>query len=556
VLESGEWGLASGAVGPNQGMRTRRATAMQMHDLRLTLLSSLALTTSFGFGQTLTVERVATVGNFPTAIAATPDMPHQFYVATKIGWVWVVRGTTVLGTRALDLQAQVDDVGENGLLGLVLHPLFPSDPRIFACYTRAGGFGDTVVSEFTLAPGTLDVFDPASERVLVGPILQQEYEHKGGDLEFGPDGKLYVALGDGEDSNTAGVGVAQDLGSLRGKILRLDVDAPAPHVPLDNPFVQTPGAQPLVWAYGVRNPYRIAIDAVTGTLFVADVGASTYEEVTRIAPSNAGANLGWPCREGVMCTGHAACTCPSTTLLDPFIALYRGGGGAPICAVIGGELLRGSDIPRLEGKYVFSDFCSTSLWLVEDSYAAVGSWIDVVPEFDPAHQNVMAFVTEYARGPEGELLFASHYSGEIWRVRARPGFQGYCASTPNSSGVAATLQASGSPSIAAANIVFDVTGLPPTAFGYLLAARDRAHIPAFGGGQGIGCIGGHIYRWSLRVMQASASGGATLSTDLTDLPWGAAPNAGETWNFQYWTRDANPTATSNLSSAVAVTFAP
>ena len=104
--------------------------------------------------------------------------------------------------------------------------------------------------------------------------------------------------------------------------------------------------------------------------------------------------------------------------------------------------------------------------------------------------------------------------------------------------------------------MFDVTGLPPTAFGYLLAARDRGYVPAFGDGQGIGCIGGLIYRWSAHVLQASASGGAALLTDLTDLPWGAAPIAGETWNFQYWTRDANPASTSNLSSAVAVTFAP
>jgi len=527
---------------------------MQMHALRTFMLASLALTTSLGFAQSLTVERVAVVGNNPTAIAATPQMPHQFYVGTKNGWVWVVRGSTVLSTRALDLQARVNPVGENGLLGLALHPSFPADPRLFVCYTRVGGFGDTVVSEFRLAPGTLDEFDATSERVLVGPIPQQIIAHKGGGVEFGPDGRLYVGVGDGDDGGTASSGVPQDLGSLRGKILRLDVDAPAPHVPLDNPFVNTPGAEPLVWAYGLRNPYRIGIDAVTGSVFVGDVGATTYEEVTRIDQSNAGANLGWPCREGLACTGHTACICPSAALLDPIIALFRG-GGSPFCAMIGGELLRSSDIPRLEGKYVFTDFCSSSLWLVEDPYGAA-SWMDLVPEFDPVHQNVIAFTSEFAQGPEGELLFANHYSGEIWRVRARPGFQGYCASTPNSSGIAATLQASGSPSITAADITFTLAGLPPNAFGYLLAARDRGYVPGFGGGQGIGCLGGHLYRWSRRVLQANPSGGAALSTDLTDLPWGAPPIAGETWNFQYWTRDANPTPSSNLSSTVALTFAP
>ena len=187
---------------------------MHTHLLRLLWPSSLALAAStLCFGQALTVERIAVVDSNPTAIAATPAMPHQYYVATKIGWVWVVRGTSVLGTRALDLQPVVDEAGENGLLGLALHPSFPADPRLFACYTRTGGSGDTVVSEFRLFAGTLDTFDPASERVLVGPIAQQAIEHKGGDIQFGPDGMLYVALGDGEDSGGPSTGLALDLGS-------------------------------------------------------------------------------------------------------------------------------------------------------------------------------------------------------------------------------------------------------------------------------------------------------------------------------------------------------
>lgn len=518
-------------------------------------LASLALTACPLTGaQTLSAERLAVVGNFPTAIAASPGMPHQFYVATQNGWVWVVRGTTVLGTRALNLQAQVNNVGENGLIGLALHPAFPADPRLFACYTQSGGFGDTVISEFRLAAGTLDVFDPASERVLVGPIAQQRNEHKGGDLEFGPDGMLYVGLGDGENSGQPSLGVPQDLSSPRGKILRIDVDAPPPHAPLNNPFVNTPGANPLVWAYGMRNPFRIGVDGVTGAVFVGDVGATTYEEVTRIDQAQAGANLGWPCREGIQCTGNPTCICPSSTLLDPFIALLRG-PGAGICAVIGGEVLRGSDIPRLEGAYVFADFCSSGLWVVEDPYGAA-TWVNLAPEFGPGFQNAVSYPADIAQGPLGELLFANHYSGEIWRVRARPGFQGYCTSTPNSSGMAATLQATGSPSIAAANLQLTVAGLPAGAFGYFLASGERGFVPGFGGLQGIGCLGNPIFRWSRRVLHADASGGATLLTDLTDLPWGGPPSAGDTWNFQYWTRDANPTPTANLSSAVAVTFAP
>lgn len=520
----------------------------------LPTLFALAALAPTSLSQTLTVERVASIPQNPTAIAAAPGVAHQLYVATKIGRVWVVRGNQVLGTPALDLRAQVRETGENGMLGLAFHPDFALQRKVYVLYSRVGGFGDTVVSEFTMAPGTVDVIDPASERVILGPLAQTTDGHKAGDIAFGPDGLLYVAIGDGDAGSAANSGIAQDLSSPLGKVLRIDVDAPAPHVPPSNPFVAVAGADPRIYVYGLRNPWRISVDAANGDLYIGDVGASTFEEVTRVTPQQAGANLGWPCREGTQCRQNSACVCPSPTLLDPLLVMPHV-QGSPVCAITGGMVLRGSDIPRLEGQFVFTDFCAPNVWMLQDP-AGSPTLVDLTPEFDAAHQTQVRFIAELGQGPSGELLLANHYSGELWRVRARPGFQVYCASTPNSTGAASTIGAGGSPSIAAANLTLLVDGLPPGAYGFFVASAGRAYVPGFAGTQGTLCLDLPIHRWSKRVVQADTQGRASLTSDLTDLPWGAVPGVGETWNFQHWTRDLAPGPTSNLSNAVAVTFAP
>jgi glucose/arabinose dehydrogenase len=526
-----------------------------MNVLRAVAVGLLVTCSSPATGQVVTATRVAVLPFRPTAICSAPGVQHQFYVAVKNGRVWVVRGSAVISTPALDHLWAINQNGEGGLLGMAFHPDFATNRKLYLCYTQTGVFGDTVVSEFTMVAGTVDRIDTNSERILVGPIPQTSNGHKAGDLEFGPDGMLYVALGDGDAGSASNSSIAQDLGSKLGKILRVDVDAPAPHVPLDNPFVATPGAEPLVWAYGVRNPWRIGVDAATGSVFVGDVGASAFEELTRIDVADAGANLGWPCREGLQCRSHTACACPGASLFDPFHVLAHGGSPA-VCAIIGGDVLRGCDIPRLEGQYIFADFCAPSLWMIEDPYGAA-NLVDLYAELGPAEQASLRNVSEFGQGPSGELLVGTHYTQEIWRIRARPGFQPYCTAAPNSTGGPATLLASGSASISAANLRLDLTGLPPGAHGLMLIGRGRTYIEMVAGLPGTLCVtGAPVYRWVDRVLTASGTGSASLVTDLTDLPWGSLPVPGDTWNFQYWTRDANPLPTANMSTAVAVTFAP
>ncbi len=491
----------------------------------------------------------------PTAIATAPGVAHQFYVAAKNGRIWVVRGNGYLSTPALDLAWNTNQDGEGGLLGMAFHPDFAQNRKVYLCYTRAGGNGDTVVSEFRMAQGTLDQIDVNTERLLVGPIPQTTLGHKAGDLEFGPDGLLYIALGDGDAGSATGSPVAQDLSSPLGKVLRIDVDAPAPHVPPTNPFVGTPGADERVYVYGVRNPWRIDIDPNTGALFIGDVGSTLWEELTRVDPGLAGANLGWPCREGNECRQHSACLCPSSTLLDPFLALQNGNGTGQ-CAVIGGLVLRGSNLPRLEGQYVFADFCRGSLWMVEDPYGAA-TLVDLYAELAPTEQAGLRFVSELAQGPDGALLIGTHYSNQVWRIDPRPGFELYCTATPNSTGGPAILTAAGSASIAAADLRFAVTGLPPGALGLPIVGDRRDDKPQVGGTEAHLCVGGSpVFRWGVHAQNATPTGAATFSSNLLDLPFGGPPVAGQTWYFQYWTRDQNPTPTANLSTAVAVTFSP
>jgi len=526
-----------------------------MNALRAAALGLFTLLEATASGQSVTATRVAVLPFRTTAICSAPGVQHQFYAAVKNGRVWVVRGSAVISTPALDFASAINQEGEGGLLGMTFHPGFATNRKVFLSYTQAGGQGDSVVSEFTMVAGSLDRIDANSERIIIGPLPQTSGGHKAGDIEFGPDGMLYVALGDGDAGSNSNSGIAQDLSSKLGKILRVDVDAPAPHVPMGNPFVSTPGADPLIWAYGVRNPWRIGVDSATGSVFVADVGASAFEELTRIDVGEAGANLGWPCREGLQCRQHTACGCPSATLFDPFHVLAHSPSSG-VCAIIGGNVLRGCDIPRLEGQYIFADLCAPSLWMIEDPYGAA-NLVDLYAELGPTEQMSLRGISEFAQGPSGELLVGVLWSGEIWQIRARPGFQPYCTAELNSTGAAATLQASGSASISVGNLRLDMTGLPPSAFGMILIGSDRAFVERFAGSQGTLCVAGApVYRWLNRVVRANGTGTASLVTDLTDLPWGGPPLPGETWNFQYWTRDANPSTTSNMSTAVAVTFVP
>ncbi|MEM9379701.1 MAG: PQQ-dependent sugar dehydrogenase [Planctomycetota bacterium] len=508
--------------------------------------------TAPALAQEMEAIQIGSVFGRPTAIAFAPGVTHQFYVATKNGRIYIVRGGSVAGTL-LDLTPDVYSQGESGLLGFIFDPDFATNRQFYVAYTQDTNQGDSMLSRFTMMPGSDDIADPASEQILWGPIVQTTGGHKAGDLEFGPDGMLYHSLGDGDASSSGGHDTAQVLSDPRGKILRFDVDLPYPHIPADNPFVGVPGVDERIWAYGFRNPFRIEVDSVTGDVYVGDVGTSRWEEVNRLPAGVGGINAGWPCMEGPECRSHPACSCPSGSITGPIFSLSQ---QPPhnACSIMMGVVYRGAAMPSQRGNLLFADFCTGRYYMMEDP-AGAANVVEVTSQLNPV-AGVFSFAVDFATDHEGEIYVAEHYSGDLWRIVPRCGFQVYCSSTANSSGRAASISALGSSSIASANMTLEVSDLPASSFGFFLVSQTQTFAPNLGGGQGNLCLGSPIFRWSNRIQTSSAAGQVSMFTDLTDLPSMVQVDAGLTWNFQYWTRDANPSATSNTSDGLSVTFCP
>jgi len=322
----------------------------------------------------------------PTAAAQSPLDSNVWYVAERAGRLQRVDAGAGTQTTALDLSSRASVDGEGGLLGVALHPSFAQNGQVFAYYTRPGDSGvaiRSVLSRFTSTDGGLS-FLLGSEQVLVD-VPQSATNHVGGTIQFGPDGKLYLGLGDGGDDPSR----AQNLGELRGKLLRVNVDAGSPYaIPPDNPFVGVAGARGEIWALGFRNPYRWSFDAITGALWVADVGESSWEEIDLVTR---GGNYGWPAREGAHCRITGDCNAPG--LVDPIVEYSHFDG----CAVIGGFVSRGASLPGLAGTYVYGDLCSRTLWGATPIGAGSYSTRELLPA---APETFVGF----AQARDGELL--------------------------------------------------------------------------------------------------------------------------------------------------------
>ena len=290
----------------------------------------------------VSLEQIATLEQ-PLALTIRTGDP-ALYVAEKTGRVVAIRNGRVDPTPVLDLSKEVSLGSEQGLLGLAFSP----DGRFLDVnYTDVRG--DTRIVEYAFRDGRAV---PASRRQLLS--VDQPYDnHNGGDLVFGPDGYLYIGLGDGGSAGDP-QGNAQSLGTLLGKMLRIDphtADGRPYSIPPDNPFVDRAGARPEIWAYGLRNPWRYAFDRATGDLWIADVGQSAWEEIDRhAADAPAGTDYGWNLVEG----SHRYTGSAPHGAVPPTYEYSHAGGG---CVVIGGAVYRGSDIPALVGAYLFADYC-------------------------------------------------------------------------------------------------------------------------------------------------------------------------------------------------------
>ena len=368
----------------------------------LLFLTAYSLCAQVGPGDLVLVQ-VTTGLSEPLGIENAGDGSGRLFILQKSGEVFVFDGSALLPTPFLDLSAQVATDSERGLLGLAFHPNFSVNGFFYVIYSDLNG--DSILSRFSVStdPNLAD----ASTEVVLLTIPQPFANHNGGQLVFGPDGFLYVSLGDGGgggDPQDNG----QDLSTLLGTILRLDVDGGSPFaIPSSNPFVGTPGARGEIWAYGLRNPWRFSFDRLTGDLFIADVGQNTREEVNvQPAASPGGENYGWRLMEGSLCFNPST-NCNDGTLTLPVLEYDHSAGD---CSITGGFRYRGSRFPQMDGVYFFGDFCTGRIWgATEDS---PGSW---------SFQELLVtsfLIASFGEDEDGEIYVADFGSGVLHRLVA------------------------------------------------------------------------------------------------------------------------------------------
>jgi glucose/arabinose dehydrogenase len=340
-------------------------------------------------GEGVRLEQIAGGLSVPLYLTSPPG-DSRLFIVEKTGAIRIIKDGTLVADPFLDLGAQVSGGGEQGLLGLAFDPEYASNGRFFVHYTDVAG--NTRMSRF-LVSADPDRADPASEHLLLS-ATQPFSNHNGGELTFGPDGLLYLGLGDGGSSNDPG-GRGQSVADLLGSILRMDVRAGDSFtVPPDNPFVGQAGAEPTVWSYGLRNPWRFSFDRATGDLYIADVGQDQFEEInvaTAAQGAGRGINYGWSIMEGMHCRGGGAC---DQAGLTPPVLEYSHSDG---CSVTGGFVYRGAAIPALQGQYFFSDFCAgwvRSFRYVGDAATELTEW----PALSPG-----GGVTSFGQDTAGEL---------------------------------------------------------------------------------------------------------------------------------------------------------
>lgn len=347
----------------------------------------------------------------PVIFEHAGDDSDRIFVGSQYGTIHVFpNDQDVSQTKVfLDIESQVeykDRENEEGLLGLAFHPNYRQNGEFFVYYTTTDAPHTSVISRFRVSPDDPDRADPASEEEILR-IPQPAWNHNGGTLVFGPDGYLYIALGDGGGRGDQ-FNNGQNLGTLLGTILRIDIDNKDPGkpyaVPKDNPFVDREGARPEIWAYGLRNPWRIAFDRKTGTLWAADVGQNTWEEIDLI---RRGGNYGWPLREGRHPFDPDR-TNPQVELIEPIWEYHHDVGKS----ITGGSVYRGSRFPDLQGLYFYADYVTGKLWALR--YDAQQGKVVANYSFEGDNLPVMSFGEDEA----GEIYFTTDV-GRLYRFKKK-----------------------------------------------------------------------------------------------------------------------------------------
>lgn len=348
------------------------------------------------------VSKVASGFTRPTFVTNAGDNSNRLFVLEKPGRIRLIKSGLLVAQPFLDITALVSSSGnEQGLLGLAFHPDFEKNGRFFVAYTAQDA--DNTVAEYRVATPTADTADSGSGKVLFA-VADQYPNHNGGMLAFGPDGYLYISMGDGGSGGDPN-GNGQNLGALLGKLLRIDVNSGSPYgIPATNPFVSDTNARPEVWAYGLRNPWRFSFDRSTGDVWIGDVGQDKYEEVDfQAAASKGGENYGWNTMEGTHCFKPQT-DCKQDGLVLPVFEYSHSEG----CSVTGGYVYRGKAISTLVGRYLFADYCESKLWAT--TRAADGTFSTV--EAGKVPEGISAFGEDEA----GEVYFTVDREGAVYKL--------------------------------------------------------------------------------------------------------------------------------------------
>jgi glucose/arabinose dehydrogenase len=386
----------------------------------------------------LTTVRVASGLNRPVFATHVPGDVNRLFIIEQLGIIKILDLTTetIVGDF-LNIDALVagptSTFDERGLLGLAFHPNYASNGYFYVNYTNNSS--DTVVARYSVS-GNPNVADPASA-VTILLVDQPQSNHNGGWLGFGPDGYLYVAMGDGGNlcdtgtGHTTNTGNAQDTTlNLLGKMLRI-IPSTTPAVggytiPGTNPFVGVTGDDE-IWAYGLRNPWRNSFDRLTGDLYIGDVGQDAIEEIDfQPAASTGGENYGWRCFEGNSCSSVSGCAttpcnCDSTGLVPP-IHTYSHATGF---SITGGYVYRGCDIPSLHGTYFFADYGTSRLWSFLYTGGSVTEFTDRTSELAPGGGLSISAISSFGEDARGEIYIVERAgvgTGEVFRIISDQGF--------------------------------------------------------------------------------------------------------------------------------------
>jgi glucose/arabinose dehydrogenase len=378
----------------------------------LHLLPALAvLSANPSLSAAVELEPVLTGLSSPVYVTSARDGTNRLFIVEQGGRVLVRQPLAATPTVFLDITSRVLSGGERGLLGLAFHPDYATNRRFLVNYTRQTD-GATVVAEYQVSQSDADVAETDETQFLV--VAQPFANHNGGMIEFGADGFLYIALGDGGSGNDPD-NRAQNIEDLLGKVLRIDVDTPAGSQPYssppDNPFVGTDGRDE-IFALGLRNPWRFSFDRETGDLLVADVGQSAREEIDLVT---LGGNYGWRVFEGTLCTGLDPALCSAGGFTAP---IHEYDHSAGRCSITGGYVYRGARSSLSAGAYVYGDFCTGEIWqlLPPASGGAETLLLDTA-------LNISSFGEDEA----GEIYVVGH-GGTVNRLTtpAAPGGSGGC----------------------------------------------------------------------------------------------------------------------------------